>query len=259
MATVVIGDIHGNLVLLQNLLAKINHILTQETAVVFLGDYIDEGPDSRGIIERLLQFREQHAGNVHFLKGNHEQWLLESLKNHTKHSWILSMGSLETIKSYSPELELEFRNIMKRTGPSLITDKIPLPYDLLLNQMPREHLAFFESLELYHQNEDCICTHAGLSRDFTSVEKETERSLLWGDAEFPEYYTGTKLVVFGHFSKKARLVNGVPKPLVTKNAICIDTSGEKVLTALQLPERRIAQSMEESPRQDDRGSANKKS
>jgi len=124
------------------------------------------------------------------------------------------MDGLTTIKSYSPELETEFRNIMKRTGPSLITDKLPLPYDLLRNQMPERHMAFFETLELYHQNDDCICTHAGLSRGFTTVEKETERSLLWGEADFPEYYTGPELVVFGHFSKKDRLVNGVPKPLV---------------------------------------------
>lgn len=242
MATVVIGDIHGNLDPLQTLLGRIRRILTRDTTIVFLGDYIDEGPSTKGVIDRLLQFREERLGNVRFLKGNHEQWLQESLSDQTRHSWLLSMGGLATIESYSVELEQEFRDIMKRTGPALIADKLPLPYDLLHQEMPTQHLDFFEGLELYYENEDCICTHAGVSRDFISVEKETEKSLLWGDADFPSYYTGTKLVVFGHFSKKASLVNGVPKPLVTKNAICIDTSGHGVITALQLPQRRIARS-----------------
>jgi serine/threonine protein phosphatase 1 len=242
MATVVIGDIHGNVDALWILFGKISRILTRETTVVFLGDYIDEGPSTKGVIDRLLEFREEHLGSVRFLKGNHEQWLEKSLSDQTRHSWLLSMGGLATIKSYSSELEQEFRDIMKRTGPALIADKLPFPYDFLRGQMPKQHLAFLEGLELYYENEDCICTHAGLSRDFTSVERETEKSLLWGDADFPAYYTGAKLVVFGHFSRKARLVKGVPKPLVTKNAICIDTSGNGVLTALQLPEKRIAQS-----------------
>ena len=62
----------------------------------------------------------------------------------------MSMGDLATIKSYSPELEREFKNIMNRTAPALITDKLPLPYDLFQNQIPKEHLAFLESLELYY-------------------------------------------------------------------------------------------------------------
>jgi len=249
MATVVIGDIHGNLDALQALLGKIRQLLTCDTTVVFLGDYIDEGPNTKGVIDRLLHFREEHLCRVRFLKGNHEQWLQKSLSDQTKHSWLLSMGGLATIKSYSADLEKTFRDTMRRTAPALIADKLSLPYDLLREQMPKQHLAFLEGLELYYENEDCICTHAGLSRDFTSVERETEKSLLWGDADFPAYYTGAKLVVFGHFSRKAKLVNGVPKPLVTKNAICIDTSGNGVLTALQLPERRIAQSTVSIPAQ----------
>jgi len=249
MATVVIGDIHGNLDALQALLGKIRQILTCDTTVVFLGDYIDEGPNTKGVIDRLLHFREEHLCRVRFLKGNHEQWLQKSLSDQTKHSWLLSMGGLATIKSYSADLEKTFRDTMRRTAPALIADKLSLPYDLLREQMPKQHLAFLEGLELYYENADCICTHAGLSRDFTSVERETEKSLLWGDADFPAYYTGAKLVVFGHFSRKAKLVNGVPKPLVTKNAICIDTSGNGVLTALQLPERRIAQSTVSIPAQ----------
>ena len=86
MATVVIGDIHGNVDALRSLLGKIGRMLTRDTTVVFLGDYIDEGPNTKGVIDRLLRFREEHLGRVCFLKGNHEQWLQKSLSDQTRHS-----------------------------------------------------------------------------------------------------------------------------------------------------------------------------
>jgi serine/threonine protein phosphatase 1 len=72
MATVAIGDIHGNLKPLEDLLSEVLPVLRPEDTLVFLGDYIDRGPDSRGCVERILRLKEQAAFSVVTLLGNHE-------------------------------------------------------------------------------------------------------------------------------------------------------------------------------------------
>ena len=95
MATIAIGDIHGNAKALQDLLGQLAAELTAADTVVFLGDYIDRGPDSRGCIERILQFRAGTVAKVVTLAGNHEDWLLRSLSDPTRHSWILGMDAFQ--------------------------------------------------------------------------------------------------------------------------------------------------------------------
>lgn len=162
-STIIIGDIHGNSIELKNLLLKLWSYLTPATTVVFLGDYIDNGLDSKGVLNQLILFNNEHPGKVVFLKGNHEQWLVKSLKNPVEHSWLLSMRGLSTIKSYSQDLEKYFRKQMKETGPALIIDHLPLPYDLFLKELPDDHLDFLYRLDTYFENDDCICSHAGVS------------------------------------------------------------------------------------------------
>jgi hypothetical protein len=76
MPTYAIGDIHGWREPLDELLAAIRSRLTREDTVVFLGDYIDRGDDSRGCIDAVLQFRDSVPARVECLIGNHEEWLL---------------------------------------------------------------------------------------------------------------------------------------------------------------------------------------
>jgi serine/threonine protein phosphatase 1 len=239
--TIVVGDIHGNLSALEELLGLVSPSLDEETTVVFLGDYIDDGPDSRGTIDRLLRFRAEHPGRTVFIKGNHEEWLVRSLADGTRHSWILSMRGLTTIKSYSEPLEAEFRRLMREAGPALVTEKLALPYERLCRMMPDEHLRFLEDLQLSYEDEHCICSHAGVSNPFRGLAAEKPRALLWGDEGFPGSYDGSKLVVYGHFSKLARLVDGRPVPQDTGNTLCLDTIRHGVLSAVVLPERTLVQ------------------
>ena len=239
VSTAVIGDIHGNLSSLDNLLSKIIPFLSSHTDVVFLGDYIDEGEDIKGTVSRLIKFKKEHEGKTVFLKGNHEQWLFESIRNPVKHSWLISMGGLSTIRSYSAELELEFRDIMQKTGPPLITDHLPLPYERLLEHIPEDHQQFFNTLENYYENEECICSHAGVSKEFESLETQTERNLFWGNNDFENYYKGEKLFVYGHFSRKAQLINDKITMLEKGNTICIDASKFDKISAVLLPEKEI--------------------
>ena len=73
MATIAIGDIHGNLRALDDLLTRIDREVTKSDTVVFLGDYVDRGPDSRGCIERILDFERSARTRVITLLGNHEE------------------------------------------------------------------------------------------------------------------------------------------------------------------------------------------
>ena len=75
MSTYAIGDIHGNLGPLEDLLSQMTPELRPEDTLVFLGDYIDRGQDARGCVERIIQLRSEAKFSVITLLGNHEQWM----------------------------------------------------------------------------------------------------------------------------------------------------------------------------------------
>lgn len=83
MATIVIGDIHGNIAALARLLRSIE--VSSGDTIVFLGDYIDRGRDARGCIEAILALRESSPAQVVCLQGNHEEWLLRTLTDYSRH------------------------------------------------------------------------------------------------------------------------------------------------------------------------------
>ena len=73
-----VGDIHGQLTMLRQMLEKLREQpLKESDTVVFLGDYVDRGEDSKGVIDTLLAFKTEHA-NCIFLRGNHEQLMLDA-------------------------------------------------------------------------------------------------------------------------------------------------------------------------------------
>ena len=152
------------------------------------------------------------------------------------------MRGLSTIGSYAPSLEEHFRSSMQRTGPALISDNLKLPYEKVLAAMPEPHVRFFRNLRTAYEDELCICTHAGLSCEFRGLSQQTDRDLVWGHESFPDCYTGSKMVVYGHFSKRARTVDGVVIPFRKNNTICLDTSKHGAVSALILPQRRLLQS-----------------
>jgi serine/threonine protein phosphatase 1 len=88
VATFAIGDIHGHLEALVDLLGQIVPLVQPDDTVVFLGDYVDRGPDSKGCIDAILRLKRTLPGRVVCLKGNHEDWLLATRQDHRKHSWL---------------------------------------------------------------------------------------------------------------------------------------------------------------------------
>src|SRR3954452_12235897 len=117
-ATFAGGDIHGDSDLLAQLLDDLDEQAAAADRFVFLGDYIDRGPDSRGVIELLIRFQARHPGQTVFLMGNHEQVLLETLQNPTTTGPFFIEG-LVTLGSYSVQAEQEITAALRRLGPDI--------------------------------------------------------------------------------------------------------------------------------------------
>lgn len=244
MATLIVGDIHGNAAALSALLASIDNELGGEDAIVFLGDYIDRGPDSHGCVEQILRFRDRTQAKVVTLLGNHEQWMLRTARDFSRHSWLLGMEALKTIGSYSEQAAARLRDAVHRAGPRIVTEKMRLPYEEFFDSVPRSHREFFEGLRAWHRSPEALCVHGGVSLEGTPVEEQDEDSVVWGPDGFPELYRGRELVVYGHRGDTPLAEDGRPMPRVRHNTIGLDSSGYGVLTAVRLPDRRVFQAGE---------------
>jgi serine/threonine protein phosphatase 1 len=171
-----IGDIHGCLDQLRELLARV--VPTPQDQLVFLGDYVDRGPDSAGVVEALLALREQLPRTV-FLRGNHEQMLLDVLSGGDPAIFLLNGGE-QTIASY--------RN---RGGwPP-----------------PAAHRDFYHSLTSSFETEQFIFVHAGL-RPGIPLARQDPADILWiRQAFLRSDEDWGKTVVFGHTPRESVLVS----------------------------------------------------
>nr|WP_321464413.1 metallophosphoesterase family protein [uncultured Desulfobulbus sp.] len=218
-----VGDIHGCHHKLVTLLGRLP-LNPDEDTLVFLGDYINRGPDSRKVLDALLDLQRRYR-HVVFLKGNHEQALLDfELYGDTEDLGLLrAMGIDTTADSYGTSLRR-------------LTD---------LSCMPSEHQQFLFDLKLFHRAGNFLFTHADfdLSLDppyFAETAQErlqrrnTEARLLasrrLGQEEDLDPRPG-EVVVFGHLPYAT--------PLVRADRIGIDTGAVygNLLTAVQLPQR----------------------
>ena len=242
MATVAVGDIHGNLAALLDLLGQLRGEVAEGDVVVFLGDYIDRGPDSRGCVEAILAFRREISGEVVCLRGNHEDWMLRTLNDHARHSWLLGMPPFETVRSYSPDAERALRDAMSAAGLQLYLGRCELPYDVFFDAMPASHRAFFAELLPYFESPDCICAHAGVNPRVSNLAEQPMEALVWGAAAFPAEYRGERTVVYGHRNNADIDAQGWPGPRIVGNTIGVDTISHDVLTAIRMPDRQVFQS-----------------
>jgi serine/threonine protein phosphatase 1 len=182
-----IGDIHGCADHLDRLLDK---IAAEERAsgparLIFLGDYVDRGPDSRGVIDRLVEIRRSRPQTI-FLKGNHEAVFLDFLADPYEMRDWLDWGGADTLRSYGVD------NVAARTPDDLA--------DEMTSRLPAEHVAFLKGLELTFTAGDYLFVHAGV-RPGVPLESQAERDLLWIRGEFhhaPPEARPEKVVVHGH-------------------------------------------------------------
>jgi serine/threonine protein phosphatase 1 len=242
MSTFAIGDIHGNSDGLHDLLAQMSSEVCRGDVVVFLGDYIDRGPDSRGCIDAILRFRDSTPADVVCLIGNHEDWLLATRQDFCRHAWLRVMDAWDTIRSYSPEAESTLRRAAGDLRDGFYTDDVALPYELFFDAMPASHLSFLEELGTCHRSADAYCSHAGVVPAIRNLDAQPRHDLIWGASGFPSAYAGDELIVYGHWNNAAVDASGWPGPRFLNNTIGLDTSAFGVVTALRLPDRRVFQS-----------------
>ncbi len=219
-----IGDIHGCHELLKTLLDQIiTHDLTRPRIktkiLVFLGDYVDRGENSKAVIDILLDACPQGYDTV-FLKGNHEEMLLNALNDQAAADFWLRNGGRQTLASYGISID---------TDPAELTIKQLM--EEFLERLPQEHLAFLTNLQLTFESGDYFFAHAGIHPDKPLNDQE-ERHLLWiRDRFLFSQEDFGKVIVHGH--TPARDVESA------NNRIGIDTAavyGGK-LTALMLEGR----------------------
>src|SRR5439155_10681315 len=184
MATIAVGDIHGHAAALDELLDQLRSEAGSDDTVVFLGDYFDRGPDARACIDAILQFKSDVRSEVVCLCGNHEDWMLRTLRDSRRHSWLMGMEALDTIRSYSVDAERAIHDAMSGAGLQLFVGSCALPYDLFFAAMPDAHRVFFERLIPAHETDDCVCVHGGLDRRVVRIEDRARDGLLWGSPGF---------------------------------------------------------------------------
>ncbi|MHA1517513.1 MAG: metallophosphoesterase family protein [Alphaproteobacteria bacterium] len=216
-----VGDIHGRSDLLAELLSKIEAdaatCLATKKRLVFLGDYVDRGPDSRGVVDILIQDAPADFSML-FLKGNHEALLLDFLADAERlYHWRINGGDA-TMASYGVDVD----GLAAANAPPEAWRKA------FASALPSAHLDFFQHLELQVPAADYLFVHAGV-RPGLPLDAQREADLIWIRDEFlSSSEPFGKIVVHGHTPGRA--------PVVRPNRIGIDTDAvfSGTLTALRL-------------------------
>jgi serine/threonine protein phosphatase 1 len=241
MATIAVGDVHGNRAALDDLLVQLKSALADGDDVVFLGDYIDRGANSRECVDAIISLQQEAKGEVVCLCGNHEDWLLKTQRDYTSHSWLLGMQGLDTIESYSREAARALRTAASAAGPELYRH-CALPYEVFFDSVPHAHLRFFDSLRSSYQNPDGFYSHGGVDPRVSGLQGQARKVLIWGVTGFPDRYDGAETVVYGHWNNADLDADGWPAPRIVGRTIGLDTISHGVLTAMRLPDQRVFQS-----------------
>jgi serine/threonine protein phosphatase 1 len=189
--TYAIGDTHGLSRMLQTLIARCRqHAGDRPAMFVLLGDYIDRGPDSAGVIRAIMNFQAELPGRVVALKGNHEATMLEVVDGTATADHWLTQGGTETLRSYGIDSARE---------------------------LPDAHVRWLRSLPLSHDDGRRLFVHAGIDPE-RSIDKQREHDLIWIREPFlSDTRDHGRLIVHGH----TPLDDGVPD--LRSNRLNLDT------------------------------------
>ena len=187
-----VGDLHGFSDQLERALALVEADGGVDARIVFLGDFCDRGPNTRAVLQRLIDGQTQGRRWV-TLKGNHDrmfQWFMEKPPRHDPHmlvnyTWFHDViGGRETLASYGVE----------------VTDRIRMRdlHAAALEAVPASHVAFLNDLPLSYETDDLFFCHAGV-RPGVPLDAQDEEDLVWIRGEFHDHIEPfEKLIVHGH-------------------------------------------------------------
>jgi serine/threonine protein phosphatase 1 len=218
-----VGDIHGRLDLLRELMAMIRTDADataggRRPGLVFIGDYVDRGPEAAGVIDTILALRDEGRFEVRTLKGNHEAQLLAFLEDAREGPAWMEFGGADTLLSYgvTPPPGRSDLQAWERTRHAFAA------------ALPPSHEAFLAGLELALVCGDYVFVHAGV-RPGVPLAEQSEADMLWIRDDFLQSSRATeKVVVHGHTPEAA--------PHIGRNRIGIDTGAYATarLTAVRL-------------------------
>ena len=179
-----IGDVHGCASSLQQLVDWVKP--KKGDIVVMLGDYVDRGPNSKGVVEYLLDWKLE--SDLVLIKGNHEQIMEEATKSSEHFGYWCDVGGLETVISYGAKLD----------------------------NVPKKHWGFIKNGLPYYETGHCIFVHGGLDPDLP-LEKQDPEEMAWRRFPDARSHISGKQVICGHTVQRS----GYPNDL--GHSICIDT------------------------------------
>ena len=190
----VIPDIHGQLAMLDEALLRVEHDGGPNARIVFLGDYVDRGPDSRGVIDRLMAGQAEGRDWI-TLRGNHDQMLMDFLDSGTiqnerfsnpEYTWLHDrLGGVETLASYGVVASQECPNHAEAVTAVL-----------------KAHQAWLSELPYYHLTTELLLVHAGIIPDLP-IEHQPADELIWIRGPFLDHPAPHPwLVVHGHTALK---------------------------------------------------------
>lgn len=187
-----IGDIHGRKDLLLDLVARIDADDATRgdaaTQIIFLGDLVDRGPDSAGVIEVAMRLKAERGDQIRFLLGNHEEIFIEACRKREPKllRFFLKIGGDATLQSY-PITRAEYMDM----GMDELVERLP-------TLVPEAHLAFLESFEDQIVIGDFAFVHAGIRPDVPLAEQKVS-DLRWIREEFFGHKGDfEKVVIYGH-------------------------------------------------------------
>jgi len=221
MRVYAVGDIHGRADLLADMTQRIAADCAaappvRRNVLVFVGDYVDRGADSSGVIDQLLRLRANPDYETHLLKGNHEVMFLDFLDDPAAFFQWAANGGVPTLASYDIDVDA-----MRDQLPAVLRDTA-------VSAIPDTHLELLRGLESMVVIGDYLFAHAGI-RPGVPIEAQAEQDLIWIREPFLDYDADLgKLVVHGH--------TPVPEPDIRSNRVNIDTLAWRngTLTALVL-------------------------
>lgn len=216
-----VGDIHGRVDLLRLLWREVIDDAGRQDhkpLFVFLGDYVDRGPASRGVIDMILWMREDPRLEVATLKGNHEETLLRFLDDPIYGAVWMDHGGDATLASYG----------VKPPRADAGDGAWIAARDAFAGALPAKHAAFYRGLEMMRIVGDYAFVHAGV-RPGVPLDRQSERDLLWIRQDFvnsPGPFG--KVIVHGHTVTK--------DAYIAAHRIGVDTGAYKsgLLTAVRL-------------------------
>ena len=220
----VVGDVHGRSDLLDGVARWIEADMVRDNSrcmTIFLGDYVDRGPDSRGVLDRLSS--GDFPTEVAALRGNHEEMLLQFLEDETMLDSWRRYGGLETLTSYG----VKVADVMRGQNYDVAREE-------LRARIPGRHIEFLEGLGLSAAIGDYFFCHAGV-RPGLPLEDQQSSDLLWIRGDFLNFGESFgKRIVHGH--------TPVEKPDFRPNRINIDTGAfvSGALTCLVLEDERTS-------------------